>query len=494
MAMIWFPHLLTDWLLRCNPQLKLTPFALASLERNRRLVKAVNAPALQKGVKPGMVLADCQALVPGLVVYDYDAGKPARLLSALAEWCIRFTPFVSVYLPDCLVLDVRGCTHLWGGETAYVNEIRQRLGVLGYSVRISVADTIGCAWAVCRYEPVQFIVKPNDQARAIEPLPSEALRLEPVAADKLSKLGFHTVGSFMRMPRPALSRRFGKNILKRLDQALGAEMELMDPVEPLSPYQERLPSLEPICTAAGIEIAIKALLENLCLRLNRENKGLRTCELRCYRLDGNVQKISIGTHQPSRNVTHLLKLFGIRISEIEPGLGIELFVLEAEKVEELLSTQDALWSVSKASESAIAELLDRLEGKIGAGSVHRYLPSENYWPENSFRRAVSLSEKPGTLWRTDLPRPLHLLAVPEQIEVSVRLPDYPPMLFKYKGQLHTVKKADGPERIEQEWWAQAGEFRDYYCVEDEQGARYWLFRSGDYMNTSVKWFLHGFFA
>ncbi len=45
----------------------------------------------------------------------------------------------------------------------------------------------------------------------------------------------------------------------------------------------------------------------------------------------------------------------------------------------------------------------------------------------------------------------------------------PPMNFKYKGKLHKLKKADGPERIEQEWWKKAGQLCDYYAVEDEEG-------------------------
>ena len=75
------------------------------------------------------------------------------------------------------------------------------------------------------------------------------------------------------------------------------------------------------------------------------------------------------------------------------------------------------------------------------------------------------------------------------------VPDYPPMLFRYKGKTHQVKKADGPERIEREWWLEEGDHRDYYNVEDEDGQRYWLFRSGHYEGgLGNKWFLHGFFA
>jgi protein ImuB len=494
-VVIWFPHLITDWMLRRKSELKNIPFALALTEKGRRVVKAVNDLAQQEGALNGMVVADCKALVPELKVFDYDPQQPKKLLHALAEWCLRYSPFVAVdEEADGLVLDASGCTHLWGGEENYLQDIHKRFKNFGYSIRTAMAETTGCAWAVCHYGKNGAIISAEKQAEVLSSLPSAALRLEENSLERLEKLGLKTIGSFMKMPRTALRRRFGQGLLMRLDQALGTEMELMTPVKPPAPYEERLPSLDPIRTAGGIEIAIKTLLETLCARLNREGKGLRKCELRCYRLDGTIQKIEIGTNRPTRNTTHLFKLFELKIAQIDPDLGIELFILEAPVVEDLSGEQDALWALSSANETAVAELVDKLAAKIGHTSIHRYLPAEHYWPERSVKEAGSLTEKATSDWRTDLPRPLHLLSKPELIEVSVPIPDYPPLLFKYKNVLHTVKKADGPERIEQEWWTQKGLYRDYYCVEDEAGARYWLFRSGDYTSNNAKWFIHGFFA
>jgi protein ImuB len=121
------------------------------------------------------------------------------------------------------------------------------------------------------------------------------------------------------------------------------------------------------------------------------------------------------------------------------------------------------------------------------------MPAEHYWPERSFRKA-SLDEKPAIAWPTEWKRPIRVLTPPEPIEVTAPIPDYPPMLFVYRGKIHTVAKADGPERIEQEWWVQQGQHRDYYCIEDDQGKRYWLFRLGHYHDENYQWFLHGFFA
>ena len=110
------------------------------------------------------------------------------------------------------------------------------------------------------------------------------------------------------------------------------------------------------------------------------------------------------------------------------------------------------------------------------------------------KAASSLIEKSMTAWSKDKIRPLRLLQKPEPIDVTAPIPDYPPMLFRHQGKVHTIIKADGPERIEQEWWLQQGQHRDYYRVEDEDGCRYWLFRLGHYDDDSFQWFIHGFFA
>ncbi len=158
--------------------------------------------------------------------------------------------------------------------------------------------------------------------------------------------------------------------------------------------------------------------------------------------------------------------------------------------------QEVLFANSKGiNDQDIAELLDRISGKNGTACVRRFLPSEHYWPERSFVEAKDINEQPASNWAIPRPRPLLLLPAPETIQVTAPIPDYPPMMFRYKGILHKVNRADGPERIEQEWWLQEGQHRDYYVVEDEDGRRYWIFRSGHYDAAKTHgWFMHGFFA
>ncbi|TXJ29038.1 MAG: DNA polymerase Y family protein [Chitinophagaceae bacterium] len=492
---IWFRHLVADWTVRRQPELKNIPFVLATPEHGRMVVKAVNRLAHANGIHNGMVVADCRAILPGLQVMDDQPGQAQKILKSLGLWCIRYTPIAAVDGEDGLILDASGCAHLWGGEQAYLDDILARLRALGYDVRAAMASTIGTAWAVSRYGKMVPIIPPGQQLQALLSLPPGALRLDATIIERLEKLGLSPIERFIHMPRTVLRRRFGSTILQRLDQALGQGIEIIESIQPAEPYHERLPSLDPIHTATGIQVAIQQLLEKLCQRLSKEGLGLRGAVFKCYRADGKTEQVGIGTNRPSRNVQHLFKLFELKIPSITPGPGIELFILDAPKVETLSPGQEALWDNASSHDSKeIAELIDRVAGKIGSHCIERYLPSEHYWPERAAKLASSLDETPLSNWRKDLPRPVHLLSHPEQIEVSVPLPDYPPMLFTYKGTRHKIKKADGPERIEQEWWLEQGLYRDYYCVEDDTGARYWLFRLGSYDDGQPKWFLHGFFA
>lgn len=491
---IWFRYLTTDWLTIRKPAFKDIPFVFVAPERNRMVITAANPIAEAQGIYCGMTSADAKAITINLQVLEHVPGKEAKLLRQLGLWCIRYTPVVAIDLPNGLILDISGCAHLWGGERGYLKEIVNKLRASGYHARAAIADTIGAAWAIARYGKTTPIVESGTQAQALINLPPNALRLESLTYQKLQKLGFSSIKSFIQLPRPVLRRRFGEHFLLRLAQALGSENERVIPIVPPIPYTERLPCLEPVRTAKAIEIAIQTLLEMLCARLRSEGKGVRKATLKCYRIDGKMVQASISTNRGSHSISHLFKLFELQISKIEPALGIELFLIEASKVEDIDPIQEKLWAGKPGlHDTALVELIDKLAGKIGADAIIRYLPAEYYWPERSIKQTSSLTETPATKWRADRPRPIRLLQRPEPVEVMALLPDYPPKVFTYKGKRHTVEKADGPERIEREWWRDKGEHRDYYAVEDSDGQRYWLFRSGHY-DAAPQWYLHGFFA
>jgi len=492
---IWFRHLKTDWFALRHQATRDQPFVLRTSVHGKMVVTVANAAARRVGIVEGISLADARAVLPLLHVLDDQPDLTEKLLRRLGEWCIRFTPHVAVNPPDGLLLDATGCAHLWGGDQRYVEVIARRLRERGYDVGAAMSDTIGASWAVARYCAGDTVVQTDSHHKILFQLPVEALRLEVETVVRLRKLGLITIGQVASVDRSYLRRRFGEVLNRQIDYALGVEQEPIEPLQPVEPYSERLPCIDPVVTATGIGLALDTLLEKVCIRLQQEQKGLRTAMFRSYRVDGRVQELKVATNRPTHSVAHLRKLFDPMLSSIEPDLGLELFVLEAQGIENKIPTQEKLWHHNGGLENVgLSELLDRLAGRFGSGSIKRFLPDEHYWPERSFRPAASLSEVASTSWRTDKLRPVRLLNEPVRIEVTAPIPDYPPMLFRYKSQVHNIVNADGPERIEAEWWQQDGKHRDYYRVEDEEGRRYWIFRLGHYNDKTYQWFLHGFFA
>jgi len=96
---------------------------------------------------------------------------------------------------------------------------------------------------------------------------------------------------------------------------------------------------------------------------------------------------------------------------------------------------------------------------------------------------------------------VRLFRRPEAITALAKVPDDPPVQFTWRGRAHRVRRAEGPERIAQEWWrgdfttTGPGRVRDYYRVEDEVGGRFWIFRQGLFGGDEVpKWWIHGLFG
>jgi protein ImuB len=492
---IYFTNLLADYLAIKKPELKDQVYVFTMSHKNRIMVTAASREAEKQGIFASMLLADAKAIVPDILAFDDQIDFNKKLLIRIAKWAIRYSPIVAIDLPDGLILDSSGCSHLLGGEEKYLETIINKLKESGYNCRGSISDTIGTSWAIARLGRKSPIIESGQQYNALLNLPPMALRLEQPIIQRLHKLGFDKIGKFIQLPASMLRRRFGTEMLLRLGQALGTEEEQIKPIIVTPPYEERLYCLEPIRTKPAIEIAIEKLLQGLCERLAGEGLGIRSAELKGYRLDGRVTETKVGTNQPTHKVPHLAKLFELKIDQIEPALGIELFILTATKTEPVLIHQEKLWSGKPGlADQNLAQLLDRLAGKIGPQAIRRYIPQAHYWPERSLRPAISLDEKTDIKWQKSNPRPMEMLHKPAAIQVTAPIPDYPPMNFRYRDELHQVRKADGPERIEQEWWMAKGEHRDYYILEDDKGRRYWVFRSGHYNEEGSAWFLHGFFA
>lgn len=510
---VWFPLWPIERLRRAAPAAVLDDTALALVESGSHGIRitAVNAKAAADGVRIGQALADARAALPALASRPAEPRCDRVALLKFARWCGRYGLNRNVDGPDGIWIDITGVAHLYGGEERLLEDLSSRLLAFGLTARVGLADTLGAAHALARFAAAPALALPGESEASLAPLPVEALRLTPETVLLLKRLGLRRIGQLYRLPRAALQRRFRSSetaeaVLARLDQALGSKSEPCRPLaEPPALFVQRSWP-DPLISAEALEAETAQLATELCGVLDARGLGARRICLSLYRADGTVANVSTGMSTPCREPEHLMALLKEKLGDLDAGFGVDVLVLAAERVERKGTHQAALGPrFDSAARTDPAVLVDRLTNRLGGARVSRLNARASHIPERAEVRTPALSqstrkkEAAGPA-RPVPPRPPFLLSSPEPIRVIADIPEGPPARFTWRRVEHRVVRAQGPERLAPEWWreiaAEKSRTRDYYRIEDEAGAGYWVFREG-FCNSDEappRWFVHGLFG
>ena len=451
---------------------------------------------------------------------DGKSAEPDRL-EALAQWCLRFSPTVGVEegpAPQCVFLDLTGLEHLGGGHRGVTETIAAALARRGHAARLAVADTPGAAWAVAHFhEHSPVFVPPGETLAALRPLPLEALRLPPRVLELLHALGLHRIGHLEPLPRSHWTARFGPELLRRWNQALGLLAEPIPGYQPPPQFVARQSWEHPIAAREAIEQVVEQLVAQVAEMLRAVGHGaLRlACRLEC----SPPVDVSVGLFEATVSPAHLFQLLRLQLEGARlPGPVQGAAVIAEWTVPTERRQGDLFDAAEPPRRRLLAALIDRLSSRLGSDAVLRpqlvpdaqpeaawqYQPlvkpcgrrssvGQAFQPDRSARQAGKPDLRPEQSSRQagkpDLrPRPLRLTQ-PVPVSPVAVLPEGPPVRFQFEGREHRVAKAWGPERIETGWWRGPRVGRDYFQVETDSGHRYWLFRRRD----DGRWFVHGSF-
>lgn len=468
---------------------------------------AVNAPARDQGILPGLTLADARAMHPGLLVADMDEAADRHWLKRLAEPCLGWSPHITLAPPDGITLDITGSHHLFGGEAGLATQAEDTFAAIGMSLRMAVASSAAGAQALARHARLPVM----DEARALRGLPVLALGLEDEAALALHRAGLRTIGDVAARPAASIAARFGAGAVTALRRLLGEEQAPIDPLAHPEPLHFERRFAEPVVLQTSIAACFLDLLKEAARELEERGLGGRRFVLTLFRSDGARHRLAIETGLPTRDPAPVMRLFEERIAALadplDPGFGYDRITLFLPVTEPLGASQPALDGKGQ-EEEALAVLIDRLSTRLGAQALRRLVPRDSHIPEQAQLALPALDVRGPVCWPEppagEPPlRPLFLFDPPQPVEVIAEVPDGPPHRFRWKRKLHEVRLYEGPERIGSEWWrrkggenpGQGGLTRDYYRIEDIRGRRYWIFRHGLYEERqSPKWYLHGLFA
>ncbi len=460
---------------------------VSSRQDNAQRIAALDFNAEQARLRIGQGIAEARAMYPDLDIVEADEAADRRFLEALADWCDRYTPLVAINWPDGLYLDITGCAHLFDGEKSMMADICKRLGEQGLDIRAGLASTPGAAYALARFQSGTVIQK-GGEAEALAPFPPSALRISRETQNGLESVGLRAIGTVASKPRAPLARRFGSQLLLRLDQAFGQVEEAITPRRPVPDLSVERRFFEPIGRLEDIEELVSTLAKSLQPALSERGQGATEFELALFRVDSTVFRLRVRAAQPLRDPRLIKLLFHEKLNAVsdrlDTGYGIDLLRLSVLSAQAFAETQASMMEINRNETQRLAILSDRVAARLGHPVILQPVLMPSHIPE----RAVSYvggvgNSKPDTdsACLSGPARPLRLLKTPELVDVMAEVPDGPPAFFRWRRMQHRIIHSEGPERLTPEWWHdETGETRDYFRVEDGDGHRYWLFRQGLY--------------
>ena len=361
---IWFPNWSIQRVHAAEPALAGHAVVLETRDARRGLlIAAANLVARRAGGRVGMRMSELAALgLSSAVVWDVRPYQPEEDLDALcelAEQAQQFSPLVGLELhddrpwcgrttcqPQALFLDISGIPPLFGGEEAFLGEVAQWLRRQRLFAYMSIASTVGAAWALANYEILRRLkaeprqaaaamqraqrTEPVDppecrtlctetweEAELLSALPIAALRIDEETVHKLQRLGVRTLSDLWQLPRDGLASRLGAQLLKRSDQALGTHSEPILALHSAPDWSLAFPLENPTRDQGILSEVLQRLCQQLASRLRVRGQGALRCLCRLDLVRSRPLILQLGLFRPSDDAGHLHALL---VGQVEQSL------------------------------------------------------------------------------------------------------------------------------------------------------------------------------
>ncbi len=419
--------------------------------------------------------------------------RQEKMLETLAGLAQGVSSTVSFH-PQALVCEIRSSLKYFGGMEAIHDKlaklVHEQLGQWQLEpARFSyaVAPTVSGSLLLARAGHNKLVYRKSNLRAALGQLPADVLRLDKEQHRRLYNMGVRYLRDLWRLPMDGLRKRFGSELVNRVNRALGKAPEpthnyLPPPLFNTSyelPYElENLDRLLPV---------VDEMLSQLCDFL--QQRDLCTAELRfsLRHEQRDHTPLLIGLRQPGRSRGHFMTLMETHFSRLSLPAPVIAVRLEVDQFDAYMVRSLALPGHGDSNHgdgTSLNRFMEQLQARLGDESLSNIMAVAEHCPEYASRqldyeelvKTASNNNAVGTN-----PRPLWLLAQPCQLTVR-------------HGKLYHRKPVaiiSGPERIETRWWSGEDQRRDYYVAQESDGSRLWIYRD---RRGERNWFLHGYFA
>jgi protein ImuB len=381
-------------------------------------------------------------------------GLPATMLAPLAAWACQFTPKVALEPPDALLLEVEGSLRYFGSPDALLAALERGCTELALGASLATAPSARAA-----------LWRARGRGLPLEELPLEVLRIDTAF---FSAIGISTLGELLALPRDGLAQRCGPGLTEQLDQALGHRPEPREFFVPPERFSAGLDLPAEVAHAEALLFAARRLLAQLSGLLAARQAGVRAFTLWLVHRDRSRSAVPVQLASAARDAERLSSLLREKLGTLTLAQPVEAIALDAGDFTPLGAPSRGLFGDRAAEAEQWAELVERLQARLGRDAVHGVTPFPDHRPEYAWRRV-----HPGDWDAHDFvqpgPRPAWLLAAPRRVaETELAL-------------------IAGPERIACGWWDGDETRRDYFVAELGRSVT-WVYREDG------AWYVHGLFA
>ncbi len=359
--------------------LRLIPSAVGGDVRSRHgIILAKSTPAKKYGVVTAETIASALRKCPELVIvpsrFDIYSGYSRQMLALLSE----YTPDIEKFSIDEAFLDMTETIHLFGPPRKAADQIRRRIREeLNFTVNVGISSNKLLAKMASDFEKPDktHTLFPSEIAVKMWPLPlRDLLFVGDSAADKMARIGLHTIGDAASCDpdilRAHLGDKYGTQVYR---YANGIDQ---DPVLPPDPtrkgYGNSITLAQDVSDFDTACQVLLALSETVGARLREA--GVRcnsvTVELKDWRFTSQSHQCVLKSPTDSTSVLYntacrLLKefwdktpvrLIGLRTSQIQEDPFEQMSLFEDERQKKM-----------RAMEKAV----DHIRGRYGIDSVQR---------------------------------------------------------------------------------------------------------------------------
>jgi protein ImuB len=401
---------------------------------------------------------------------ERDEASEQQALKRLAAWCYQYSS--QVCIPgdrNGLFLEAGSSERLFGRPEQLGKRLEQELEQLGYQAMTGSAPSPEAAWLAAREG--LHITGSDHVRRQLGPLPLDHLHLDTPQQAAMERMGFRQLRDLLRLPRRALTRRFGPALPDYLDRVLGVRPDPRALYQPPETFSSRLELPAEIHNCQALLFPLKRLLEELCGVLRGGDTAVQSLLIELGHEDHEDSLLRLGLQSPTQSAERLMTVLGERLERLSLPQAVREIRLEAPTLLRFNAGQHSLFHDTPAEQRQdIEHLAERLQARLGDDSVTGLTGVEDHRPEYSWRRRA-LNKRPGCIALVH--RPAWLLPNPRPCAIE------------------NYEILAGPERIESGWWDGRDCRRDYFIVRDPHGSTLWAFRE---YKPRRGWYLHGIFA